>query len=285
MTTTSKPSAPTDDTPIVELTEVGCRAGKRSLLRDVNWKVRSGEHWVVFGMNGSGKTTLLSIVAGYRRYTEGKVRVFGEPLCNENALAARKRIGMVSASFFDTQYTRESALDIVLSGLDGTLGRDRQLELADVALAKAFLAELGLAGRYDQGFDMFSKGERQNILIARALIGNPDMLILDEPCTGLDVYNRSYLFNTIAALSERKSLTIVYVTHYTEEITPLFDKCLLLRRGQVFAQGATEELMNSSLISEMLGFPVELTRGAAGGWNLQVETTSDLVSLLDRKEA
>lgn len=271
-------TAETTDT-IIELKKVCCKAGYKYLLKDVNWEVKKGEHWAVFGMNGSGKTTLLSIIAAFKHYTGGSVIVFGEPFSNENVLEVRKKIGWVSASFFDKHYSRESALDIVLSGRNGTLGLDDNITLEDVWLAKALLTELKLGDKIDRTFDMFSKGERQNILIARALISNPDILILDEPCNGLDVYNRSYLFSTIQELSRKKDLTIIYVTHYVEEILPLFDKILLLRNGHVFAKGVTEEVLCDDVMRAFLGYDVTVER-QNGVYRLAVETESSLTDLL-----
>lgn len=265
---------------VINLEKLSCKVGYKYLLKEIDWNVHNGEHWVVFGMNGSGKTTLLSIIAGFKHYTNGKIEVLGEYITNENILEIRKKIGWVSASFFDKYYSKESALHIVLSGRNGTLGLDHEITLDDVRLAKALLTELNLGDKVDRTFDMFSKGERQNILIARALINNPDILILDEPCTGLDVYNRSYLFHTINELSKRKNLTIIYVTHYVEEIIPLFRKTLLLKNGSIFAKGDTKNLINSKTISELLGYPVEMEQEKDGTFRLNVNTESNLVKLL-----
>ncbi len=265
---------------IVSLKHVSCKSGYRYLLQDINWNIYPGEHWIVFGMNGSGKTTLLSVLAGFKHHTSGTVSVFGAPCSNETILGIRKRIGWVSSSFFDRYYSKESALNIVLSGKCGTLGLNHDVTLQDVREAKALLTELKLGEKVNYTFDMFSKGERQNILIARALISNPDILILDEPCTGLDVYNRSYLFSTIEELSRKKDLTIIYVTHYVEEITPLFDKTLMLRKGQIFAQGKTEELFTQETLSDLLGFPVEINRETDGTYRLHVATQSRLTEYL-----
>lgn len=265
---------------IIELKKVSCKIGYRNLLKDVNWKVKPGEHWVVFGMNGSGKTTLLSIIAGFRHHTSGDIRVFGEVPTNDNILAMRQRIGWVSASFFDQLYTKESVLDIVLSGKTGTLGLGDCLGLEDVALAKALLKELQLGDKVDRSFDMLSKGERQNVLIARALMTNPDILILDEPCTGLDVYNRNYLFSIIEDLSARKELTIIYVTHYVEEIIPLFDKMLMLKNGTVFAKDWMADLMNKDTLETFLDYPVRISQGQEGAYALKMTTKSHISSIL-----
>lgn len=191
---------------VIELDNVCCKAGYRYLLQDINWKVKQGEHWVVFSMNGSGKTTLLSIIAGFKHFTAGRLNLFDDSYSNANILDIRKRIGWVSSSFFDQYYAKESALNIVLSGKHGTLGLDMDLNLTDVLLAKELLEKLDLGDRCNYSFDMLSKGERQNVLIARALFSKPDILILDEPCSGLDIYNRNYLFHTLKELGEKKRL-------------------------------------------------------------------------------
>ena len=176
-------------------------------------------------MNGSGKTTLLSIIAGFRGYTSGSVNVFGSPYTEENILEKRKRVGWISSSFFDTYYQREAVLNIVLSGISGKLGMNRwAVTNDDIKRAKSLLIELGLKDKMHRTFDLLSKGERQNVLIARALISDPELLILDEPGTGLDVFAREYMLATVRALAANKERTIIYVTHYTEEILDIFDK-------------------------------------------------------------
>lgn len=263
----------------IALKNVSCKAGYRYLLKDITWNVKPGEHWVVFGMNGCGKTTLLSIVAGFKHFTGGTVELFGEQFSNENILDIRKRIGWVSSSFFDKYYFKESVLHIVLSGKHGSLGLAPDINLQDVSLAKSLLTELGLHDKINRPFDLLSKGERQNVLIARALFSNPDILILDEPCTGLDIYNRSYLFSTIEALSQQRKITLIYVTHYVEEITPLFQKTLFLKNGHIFAQGATKDLFCDAMLQELLGYPVQVRMGQDGLYQLKVETQSSLTKL------
>lgn len=242
----------------IEVEHLSCKIGYKYLLHDITWHVKSGEHWAVFGMNGSGKTSLLSCIAGFRQYTSGQIKIYGEHFTDETILDMRKRIGWVSSSFFDKHYTREAVLDIVLSGKYGTLGLNGYVTAADIKLAQKLLTELHLGERIYYTFDMLSKGERQNVLIARALFSKPDILVLDEPCTGLDVYNREYLFRTIKNLAATQELTIIYVTHYVEEITSVFDNCLLLKHGRMFAVGSTQMLFQTDKISELLGYPVEL---------------------------
>ena len=255
---------------IITVKDLCVQAGNRYLLRDINWEVKKGEQWVVFGLNGSGKTTLLSIIAGFKEPTSGEVTVFGEPYSNDNLLQNRRRIGWVSSSFFDKYYTRESALNIVLSGLSGTLGIDCRITDDDVLKAKALLKEWHFGDRIDMPFSVLSKGERQNILIARALIAEPDILVLDEPGTGLDVLAREYLLKKIDMLASQKKMTIIYVTHYPEEIQPIFKNCIILQEGKLIAQGPTDELLSSQCLSQALGAQVTSHKDADGRWNLRV---------------
>ena len=267
---------------VIEVSHVCCKAGYRYLLNDVTWKVQAGERWVVFGMNGSGKTTLLSIIAGFKHYTSGDIRLFGEPLSDNNILKVRKRIGWVSSAFFDQHYTKESAMDIVLSAKSGTLGLDDTITLADRRLAKELLAALNLTDRINYTFDMLSKGERQHVLIARAFMTDPQILILDEPGTGLDVLARERLLATIKDLAAARDTTIIYVTHYPEEILPSFDKALLLRNGTVYKIGATQELFTSEVMSDFFSFPVNI-QYANERYNFSIRSEAIAVAA-DRKD-
>ena len=260
--------------PIIQTAHLSCKMGQSYLLKDITWQVLPGQNWVVYGLNGSGKTTLLSIIAGYKSYTQGQLRIFGQSYSNANVLALRRRIGWVSGSFYDRYYTKESVLDIILSGKFGTLSVGSDLTLSDVALARQLTEELGIADKLYHAFDMLSKGQRQNVLIARALISQPDVLVLDEPCTGLDVYNRQYLFQTLDDLAQEKQLTIIYVTHYAEEIRPLFEQCLFLKNGRVFAQGRTKDLFQPETLSALLDQRVEINAPPGQAMQLKVAGVS-----------
>lgn len=243
---------------VIELKNLGLKAGRHYLLKDINWQIHRGEHWVVFGMNGSGKTTLLSIIAGFNNDTHGELKIMGVAYTRQNILALRRRIGWVSSSFFDKCLSQETVLDIVLSGLSGTFGVSGAISDKDVLKAKGLLDELHLHDKSGTSFVLLSKGERQNVLIARALIAEPEILVLDEPCTGLDVFAREYLLSTLRTLARQTNVTIIYVTHYTEEILDVFEHCLLLRNGRVYAQGLTENLFCEETLANFLEYPVQL---------------------------
>ena len=249
---------------IIEVNKLSCRVGKKYLLKDISWNVKPGEHWTIFGLNGSGKTTLLSILAGYKMQTDGEVKVFGEVYNNDNLLVFRKRIGLVSASCFDRYYREESALQIVLSGLFGTLGLDFDITDQNVKYAKKLLCRVGLSEKIEQSYASMSKGERESVLIARALISNPEILILDEPCSGLDVTARDRMLNTVEDLAKQGKMTIIYVTHYAEEVLDCFEYALLLRNGKIYKKGSSSEIFTAPCMSAFLNTAVEVQHDERG---------------------
>lgn len=245
--------------PVISIKGLTYKIGDRYLLNDINWNINPGERWVVFGMNGSGKTTLLSTIAGFNRYSSGEIKVFGNDLQGNQLINIRKRIGFVSNSFFDRYYSQEKAYDIVMSGLSGTLGVYKGINNDNLEKANIILNDMDMCEKAQQPFSELSKGERQKILIARALISSPDVLILDEPVTGLDVVAREQIMQLVSNLSN-KNITLLYVTHYTEEILDVFDQCILLKKGQIYSLGRTKDLFTEEIISAFLERKVAFQR-------------------------
>ena len=245
--------------PVVSTKKLGLKIGRQYLLKDINWEIYPKEHWIVFGMNGSGKTTLLSIIAGYRAFNNGDLKIFGENYTNETILALRKQIGWVSSSFFDHYYSHENVLDIVLSGLTGTFSNRGQWTDKEFIQAKALLANLGIGSKTYRAFSSLSKGERQNVLLARALLPKPRLLILDEACSGLDIYARAYLLDTLKYIANETDITMIQVTHQVEEITDVFSNCLLLKMGLQFAAGKIEDIFRKEVLEKFLNYPVTVT--------------------------
>lgn len=245
---------------VVSLKNVTCAVGNHTLLSNINWSVKENEQWVVFGRNGSGKTTLLSIIAGYRKFTDGTVKIFDEEYTAENILNIRKKIGWVSSSFFDKYYRNESVMDIVLSGSGGKLGVHGFPENKERKKARELLIEFGLEKKLHYTYDLLSKGERQNVLIARALINEPKLLILDEPMTGLDLIARETLIIRMRKWADTPGMTMIYVTHYTEEIIDIFDYCLLLQEGKIYAKGSADVLLEREHFSEFLDKKIEMEK-------------------------
>lgn len=258
---------------VIRARDLSLQSGRCFLLKNVNWEVRRGEHWLVFGMNGSGKTTLLSTVAGFRSPTNGTLEVFGARYSNANVLNLRQKIGWVSSSFFEKCYHHETALHIVLSGVLGTLGVDHSITDAHICRAKALLREFRMGDKMDLPFDMMSKGEQQNVLLARAFLPMPEILVLDEPGTGLDVHAREHMLQTVRDMAEQSQITVIYVTHYPEEIQPFLKKTLMLKNGEVFAQGETDALIVSETLSALLNEPTTVTRSADGRVSIRLYPT------------
>ncbi|MDO4923084.1 MAG: ATP-binding cassette domain-containing protein [Peptococcaceae bacterium] len=264
---------------LIDVDKLCYKSGKRYLLKNIQWQVNPGEHWLIFGMNGSGKTTLLSIIAGFKSQTSGSIKVYDQVYSSDNIFELRKKIGIVSSSLFDRIYKNESALEIVLSGVCGAFGLNFSINPDDVRLAKALLRELHIGDKIYQTYNTMSKGERQNVLIARALITKPEILILDEPSSGLDLYARAHLATTIEKLALSGKVTIIYVTHYPEEIPSYIQKAMLLRNGQIFAKGSVKDLLTSTRITALLNKETDVYIDADGIFHMKLDTTSDIYEL------
>jgi len=245
---------------IVEIKNLCVTSGNRYLLQNINWKIGEGEDWVLFGSNGCGKTTLLSTIAGFRNWTSGTLRVFGQEYTKDTIFDLRKQIGFVSGSFFDRFYHGEKAIDIVLSGLFGSLSKRFAVSNEDIQKANNLMEVFQLGNKRERMFDTMSKGERQNVLLARALMSDPKLLILDEPGSGLDVFARENMLRIVDEMARRENHTIIYVTHYPEEILPVFANCALMKQGEFYAIGKTEALLTNEKMSEFVEMPVEVDK-------------------------
>lgn len=252
---------------IIDLYNVSWKRGQRMILQHINWTVKEKEHWCILGLNGSGKTTLLEMINGYIWPTTGKITVLGHPFGEYDLRELRKSIGWVSTAMQQKFYASEQALQIVLSGKFATIGVYDQIEDADMAKAAALMEKLGCAALMERTFNTLSQGERQRVLIARALMGDPKLLILDEPCTGLDLFAREQLLKMIETIAvQENGPTLLYVTHHIEEILPCFTGTLLLKQGQVFASGASEDMLESDMMSDFFDVPVHIVRESGRNW-------------------
>lgn len=260
---------------LVDVKQLTCKTGTRYLLNEMDWQVKKGEQWVVFGLNGSGKTTLLSTLAGYKNRTQGEIALFGKRLEADNILEMRQRIGWVSSSFFDNYYKNESVLEIILAGKTGMLGLDFSITEKDVQRAKGLLQKLHLEDKCNRPFYTLSKGERQNVLLARALLIQPELLILDEPCSGLDVLAREQIFTMVRYLTQQTAISIIYVTHYVEEVLDVFTHVLLLKNGKIFEQGSIESCFSSKTMSDFLGQEVVIKRNEDNQLQIQFSKTKE----------
>ncbi len=244
---------------MISLQDVCVRRNKKDILKNIDWEIKKGEHWSILGLNGSGKTTLLNIINGYLFPTTGKVEVLGETFGKTYIPDLRKSIGLVSHSLQQQIKDFESVLSIVLSGKFASIGLYEAVEKKDVELAHHYLQLLNCPHLQDAQYGILSQGERQRVLIARALMANPKILIFDEPCNGLDIIAREELLHFIDKIStEPDCPTFIYVTHHVEEILPCFSHTLLLKDGHVFASGKSDELLTESNLSEFYDRPVSV---------------------------
>ncbi len=240
--------------PVVEVKNVGFRRDGVVILDGVNWKVEPGEHWVILGANGSGKTSLLKILTGYEWPTRGEVSVLGARFGTCNVPELRKRIGWVSSAIENRFPAWETAENVVLSGADAALRAYRGFSAGERDAARSKLAELGAAGIAGRAYGALSQGEQQRVLIARALIRNPALIVLDEPCAGLDPAAReSFLADMAGYAAGAEAPSFILVTHHVEEIGAWINRAMILTAGRVTAQGAVDEVIADEWLSAAFG--------------------------------
>jgi iron complex transport system ATP-binding protein len=239
-----------------------------TLIRDVEWRVETGEHWTVLGPNGAGKTTLLHLAGAVSHPSEGVVEVLGKRLGKVDMRALRERIGFVDARTGRAINGRHTALQVTLTGAFSSIALQHQRLLPEhEERARAILAILGADKIVDRWFEDCSQGERQRILIARALMADPELLILDEPTTGLDLPSREELVGALRTMAlERPELTTVTVTHHLEEIPVSTTHALLLKDGRVLRSGPVSEVLTSEAVSACFDVPLSVGE-RAGRWS------------------
>lgn len=235
------------------------RPDQENILTSISFSIKKGENWVVFGPNGAGKTTLLKMITGYLHPSKGKIRVLGKTIGQTNLPLLRKNIGWISSSLVDLIHPEDYVYEIILAGVTASTRLWQQPTNEELLRAKELIEVLNLTVTKDKKFGIISQGEQQKVLIARALMNYPALLILDEPCAGLDMVAREQLLNSITSLSQQRYGTqLVMVTHHVEEILPVFDHILYLKDGKVFNKGEISQNLNSELLSKLFELPVSL---------------------------
>lgn len=260
---------------ILEVNHLRVARGKTTILDDVNWSVRPGEHWVILGANGSGKTSMLKALTGYLSPTAGGLTLLGRRYGTCDWRDLRLKIGVVMSAFSASIPPAEPAVDTVVSGKFAQLDLWHRGTRADRTVALRLLRSSGLGELAHREWLYLSQGERQRVLIARALMARPELLILDEPCAGLDPVARENFLRFIEGLarkSGRRSPALVLVTHHVEEITPAFTHALLLREGRVLAAGPRNDVLTSENLAATFGAPLRLAR-AGERYRLDVART------------
>jgi iron complex transport system ATP-binding protein len=238
-----------------------------TLLADVDWVVREGERWALLGPNGAGKTTLLAVAAAALFPSAGSVELLGEQFGEANLGELRTRVGLTSSSLNDRVPPQERAVDVVVTAAHGVIGRWAEgYDASDVARATELLARVGLRAFAERRFGSLSEGERKRVLLARALMTDPELLLLDEPAAGLDLGAREALLRLLARLSSSPGAPpSVLVTHHVEEIPVGTTHAMLLSRGRVVAAGPITETLTGPLLTQAFGIPLQVA-SADGRW-------------------
>jgi iron complex transport system ATP-binding protein len=251
----AEPSPDPDPDTVIAADAVTVTRDGVDLIRDVTWRVEVDERWVVLGPNGAGKTTLLNLVAGRLFPTTGTVRVLGERLGRVDVSELRTRVGLATLAPEDRTPPGETALDVVMTAAWGVVGRFREAYAdLDRARAAALLDQLGVGSLAGRAYVALSEGERKRVRIARAMMTDPELLLLDEPAAGLDLGGREDLVRRLGALAaDPDAATLVLVTHHVEEIPAGFSHALLLRRGGVVAAGLLGDTITAANLTATFG--------------------------------
>lgn len=246
---------------VVKLTGVSVRRGQTDILREINWEISAGEQWIVLGPNGAGKTTLVSLLGTLIFPTAGVVDILDEQLGLVDVFDLRTRIGLSSAALIANIDDAQTVFDTVKTAAYGmTASWKEEYESADESRVLTLLTQWGIAEFANRSIGTLSEGERKRVQIARALMPNPELLILDEPAAGLDVSAREHLTATLTNfIQEADSPNTILITHHVEEIPPTATHVLLLKDGAVLNQGPIEEVLNSANLSQAFG--IDLTVG------------------------
>jgi len=245
--------------PILAVRDLTIQRGDTRILDGLSWTVQRGEHWVILGANGSGKTSLLSALTGYLTPTSGDVTVLGQTFGESDWRELRKHIGLVSSSVRQMMADHEPALTTVVSGKYAMIDYWGRIQSADRTVAMRLLKQVEAAHLADRRWEVLSQGERQRVLIGRALMAKPRLLILDEPCAGLDPVAREHFLDFLQRLGGRRGApALIFVTHHVEEIVPVFTHTLLLRAGRVLAAGTKRAVLTSAQLSATFDAPLRL---------------------------
>jgi iron complex transport system ATP-binding protein len=262
---------------VLTITDLSIRREGTKIVRDVSWQVERGQHWVILGANGSGKTSLLSALTGYLMPTSGEISLLGQRYGESDWRELRKHIGIVSSSVRQMMADPEPALETVISGRHAMIDLWGRITRTDRVRAEKLLRQVECGYLFQRAWSVLSQGERQRVLIARALMAHPQLLILDEPCAGLDPAAREHFLQFLQRLGRYKdSPTLVLVTHHVEEIMPVFSHVLVLKGGRLLAAGRKKATLTTPLLATAFGARVKLTV-KAGRYSMSVAAKRGVV--------
>jgi iron complex transport system ATP-binding protein len=248
------------NSPVIGLRGVTLEYEGKTALIDISLKVGRGESWALIGPNGAGKTSLISIINGYRWPTKGVVEVLGRRFGETDLRELRTHVGLISAYLEDWIPPNERVLDLVVSGKYGATRVWGTITRPERTRAETLLRMVGCGDYVRKRVNELSQGERQKVLIARALMSEAKLLVLDEPCEGLDLGAREIFLDGLSTLADRRETAMVYVTHRIDEIPTGFSHALLLKEGRVLASGAMDETLTGENLTRCFGVRVRLQK-------------------------
>ena len=246
---------------ILHYENVTFKRNGREILKRIDWHINKSENWTLLGLNGYGKSTLIGMIPAYIFLTSGEVRVFGHKFGNYSWKKIKNRVGFVSSTLnnFSSTLNGEKLEDIVISGKFSSIGIYDEVTDEDREKSDKIIEDFKISYIKNNRFGTLSQGEQRRTLLARAFMNEPDLLILDEPCSGLDIKSREYFLSVLEENSKKENSTpFIYVTHQIEEIIPSVTHVALLNNGKIMAQGKKKEILTETLLSEMFGMNVRV---------------------------
>lgn len=243
---------------ILSFRDVSLERGNKTILKHIDWTIQPKQNWAVLGLNGAGKTTMLKLIHGDLWPTTGQLEVLGGLFGHISIPKLTRRIGWVSTALQDWLHPGDIVEKIVLSGKFASIGIYEKYTRAELDQAKSILIDMGGERLIGKTYQVLSQGERQLVMIARAMMAQPELLILDEPCNGLDLFAREALLERIAKIADLPaSPALLFVSHYTEELMPCFQNVLLLKDGEVYQQGRREDILTNETLSHFYEAPIQ----------------------------
>lgn len=257
------------DNEILHYEHVSFKRDGKEILKDVNWHINVGENWALLGLNGSGKSTMLSLIPAIQTATSGQVRVLGYEFGKCYWGPIKARVGFVSSSLqtFEKTLNKQTVEKIIISGRYNSIGIYSDITDDDRKDAARLMASFHLTHRKDAVYTTLSSGERRRALLARAIMSDPELLVLDEPCSGLDLMNREGFLKSLNTMcSAEEGPSYVYVTHQIEEIMPAITHIAILRDGEIMKAGPKEDVLTSEVLSDLYGVPVRIEWESGRPW-------------------
>ena len=246
---------------ILSYKNVSFKRDGREILKNINWEIKEGENWALIGLNGSGKSTLLSMIPAYTFATKGEVSVFAKKFGTCVWAEIKKKVGFVSSTLnnFSDRLNNQSLMDIVLSGKYNSIGIYQEITQKDREKANNIIKDFKLSHLKLNKFGTLSQGEQRKTLLARAFMNSPSLLILDEPCSGLDIRAREIFLKSLEENSKNiNAIPFIYVTHQIEEIIPSISHVAILDNGEIVAQGNKYEVLTDGNLSKFYEIDVKI---------------------------